>query len=223
MKGRLHADALLLDAEVYAGENLPLMLPATPRSAYHQRSMTDATQLQSEGAGVCIHRIDAVDYIRYVNPAWLQFASENHAEHLIHRVLGTSLWRHIGGLQVRGMYRVLLERLRIEQRPIYFPFRCDSPTLRRYMEMLLTALPNGGVEFRCSLVREESRRTVQVLDPATSRSDERIVLCAWCKRVHGHGVWMDLDEAIRISSLFDSPHSPQVDHDICPPCREMVR
>jgi hypothetical protein len=185
--------------------------------------MTDAAFVESESSRLCIYRIDAADYIRYVNPAWVQFAGDNHGKHLIDQVLGTPLWRHIGGPEVRGIYRVFLQCLRQGQPTIQFPFRCDSPTMRRTMEMELTALPNDGIEFRCRLVREKPRSTVRLLDPASSRSDKRVVLCAWCKRVHDRGEWLELEEAVQTWSLFDGPHSPYMDNDICPNCREMLQ
>jgi hypothetical protein len=180
--------------------------------------------LSEAESGVHIYRIDAADYIRYVNPACLKFAGENHGAHLVDRVLGTSLWSYLRGLGVRAMYRDLLDRLRNRgQRLIQFPVRCDSPTRRRYMHMVLSALPKGGIEFQCHLVREESRRPVEVLDADSPRGVRRVVLCAWCRRVQGHGEWMELEEALRVSSLFDGPHSPCIDHDICSDCKDLVK
>ena len=185
--------------------------------------MIDTTR-EAHDSGVCVYRIDAADYIRYVSPAWDQFAVENQGQHLVHRVIGSSLWRHIGGLEVRAVYRLLLQRLRTsEQRPIRFPFRADSPTLRRYMEMVVTPLPNGGIEFRCQSVREEPRRNIALLDPAIARSEKRIILCALCKALHAHREWMELDEAVRISSVFDGGLWPHMDHDLCPSCRKLLQ
>jgi hypothetical protein len=172
---------------------------------------------------VFIHRIDAADYIRYVSPSWITFGEENGAKHLIGTVIGNQLWRYVGGLEVRRIYRALLDRIRADRRPVQFPFRCDSATLRRHMRMLMTVLPDGGVEFESSMIREEPRPRLALLDPAVPRSDKHVVLCAWCKRVNRQGQWYELEEALHTNSFFDSPRPPHVDHEICPHCREIVK
>jgi hypothetical protein len=176
-----------------------------------------------DAAQTFIHRIDAADFIRYVSPTWNAFGEQNEAKHLIGTVVGNQLWRYIGGLEVRRIYRALLERIRADRRPVQFPFRCDSATLRRHMVMRVTALADGGVEFQSSLVREERRPRLALLDPAMPRSDRQVVLCAWCKRVDRHGRWYELEEALQTNSFFDSPRPPHVNHEICPHCREIIK
>jgi hypothetical protein len=182
-----------------------------------------APSASADASPIFIHRIDAADFIRYVSPSWNVFGEQNGAKHLIGSVVGNQLWRYIGGLEVRRIYRALLDRIRADRRPIQFPFRCDSAALRRHMLMLVSALPDGGVEFQSSLIQEERRARLALLDPSMPRSDKHVVLCAWCKRVDRQGQWYDLEEALQTNSFFDSPKPPHVDHEICPHCREIVK
>ena len=179
--------------------------------------------INSHAPQVFVHRIDAADFIRFVSESWVAFGTENRAGQLARTVVGTQLWRYIAGVEVRRIYRALLERIRADRRPIQFPFRCDSPTVRRYMRMMVMAQPDGSVEFQSELVREERRAALSVLDPASPRGNKRIMLCAWCKRVERDGQWYELDDAVHTLSFFDPPRPPHLDHDVCPHCRDIVK
>jgi hypothetical protein len=72
-------------------------------------------------------------------------------------MLGQSLWRFISGVDVRQLYTVLLSRVRQTQGTVVFPFRCDAPDLRRFMEMSMTGIPNSEVVFATRLVQAKAR------------------------------------------------------------------
>ena len=81
------------------------------------------------------YEIDASDVITQVNRHWEEFAEANDAPGLGARVVGTWLWKHFAGMEVKYIYRTLLERVRESGQSVSIPFRCDSPELRRRMSL----------------------------------------------------------------------------------------
>jgi hypothetical protein len=79
---------------------------------------------------------------------WLAFAGENGAPQLTASlVLDQFLWRFIQGQETVYLYKQIFGRLRAGKSPIKFPFRCDSPDCRRFMEMKLSLLPGDTIQF----------------------------------------------------------------------------
>lgn len=165
------------------------------------------------------HTVDQNDVIIHVNANWLRFARENDASHLTRQaVLGHSLWNFIAGLETRHIYRLLMRKVRQNQRRIVFTYRCDSPTLRRYMQMEIAPAADQTLEFRNYLLREESRDRVRLLDPTAERNHKLLLMCSWCNRIHCDETWLSVEEAIHYRGLFGAPQFPQITHGICPDC-----
>ena len=88
--------------------------------------------------------IDDADKIVHVNDDWLAFARENTAPQLTASVvLDQPIWRFIQGQETSYLYQQIFSRVRAGVSPVKFPFRCDSPDCRRFMEMKLSLLPGG--------------------------------------------------------------------------------
>lgn len=172
-----------------------------------------------------VHRIDGEDVITGVNPEWTDFARENEAPELAGSggdgVVGRALWDFISDKETRHLYRLMLGKVRSSGVAITLPFRCDSPGVRRFMEMTLDrAGPGGEVEFRCVLLREERREgEATLLDRLSERSSEFVKVCSWCRRVYvGESGWKEPEDAVRELNLFDAPALPQLTHGVCPDC-----
>jgi hypothetical protein len=172
---------------------------------------------------VAEYRIDARDRITFVSPAWIAFALNNGAPELTgERVLGKSLWGFVADKETRHLYGLLFKKVRRDRRVITLPFNCDSPMLRRYMELAISALPDGAIALAGHLLREESRKPARLLDPMAERSESFLRMCSWCKRVDaGANDWIEVEDAIRRLTLFSSSVLPQLTHGICPTCRSL--
>jgi hypothetical protein len=169
--------------------------------------------------------IDHADKIIHVNDDWLAFAQENIAPQLTApAVLDQPIWRFIQGQETNYLYQQIFSRVRAGVSPVKFPFRCDSPDCRRFMEMKLSLLPGGAVKFISHLVREEWRDPVDLLDASRDRSEELLKVCSWCKRIDipGQG-WGEIEAAIGALDLFDHFSMPRMTHTICDTCHEAVR
>jgi hypothetical protein len=171
----------------------------------------------------CIYRIDSSDSIVEIDEDnWDDFAKENGAAALVRKnVLGKKLWDFIADPAVQHIYKLLHERIRHKIVATAFPFRCDSPNKRRFMQMNIRRCGAGSIEFRSAIVREELRPYARVLDSASSRSAEIITICSFCKKVRLLG-WVEVEEAFRVLNPFDSAPVPAISHGVCEACYEMV-
>jgi hypothetical protein len=166
------------------------------------------------------YRVDAADRIEAVSESWSVFARENWGEALLPpSILGRSLWDSISDPTTREIYAALLARVRGGRGPVHFQFRCDSPAIRRLLDMRITRLPDGAVEFSTTPVSLEPRTPVAVLDPLARRSAAFLVSCAWCARLRvTEGEWVEVEEAMRILDPFEQQVMPRLSHGMCPDC-----
>lgn len=175
----------------------------------------------SPTADVC-YEVDVADRITAVCQNWTAFARANNGEHLVAPgIVGSSLWGAISDPTTRTLYRTMLSRVRAGTGAASFCFRCDSPSKRRELQMHMEAHTDGGVAFTTSLLCEQERNAVLLLDPETERSEEFVVVCAWCARVRvAESDWVEVEAAVRMLHLFDRTALPQLTHGICPPCNQ---
>jgi hypothetical protein len=148
------------------------------------------------------YELDREDRIRSINTAWSAFARENDAEDLIDAILGTSIWDWIAGVEVRHLYSLLFSRVRKTHGPMRIPFRCDSPSVRRFMELEMW----HSAMVDCAAVH--------------SSSAELLAICSWCKRVRAdRGQWLEIEDAASRLDLLEDP-PPALTHTICPDCED---
>jgi hypothetical protein len=197
---------------------LPGLHAASPILRLPRRAMTQATDDR-----VFMHRIDADGRLCFVNDAWLDFADENGWRTSAAELLGTPLIAQITGAEPRHIYRLLIERTRQTGRPARFAYRCDSPDLRRFMEMRISILSDGQVEFCSRVLRLDPRERVQVLDSALrQRSEEVLQMCSWCKAVCAQPDWLELEDAVQRLGILAEAAPPRISHGICPTCSERL-
>jgi len=172
-----------------------------------------------------IWTIDDGDKLVYVNDAWLAFAQENLSPHLMAAlVLDQSIWRFIQGQETIYLYKQIFRRVRAGKSPVKFPFRCDSPDCRRFMEMKLSLLSGDAIEFVSHIIREEWRQPLDLLDASRDRSEEFLKICSWCKKIHipGRG-WGEIEAAIEPLDLFGHHSMPRMTHTICDSCYDAIK
>ncbi|MBI2414041.1 MAG: hypothetical protein HYV24_12630 [Deltaproteobacteria bacterium] len=166
------------------------------------------------------YSIDSQDRLITANSEWDAFALENYAPELaFERIKYASLWDFIYDTETRHIYRLILEKVRNSTVSVRLPFRCDSPDRRRFMEMEMLPLEAMAVMFNTSIIREEKREPVKLLDAFTERSEQFIRMCSWCKCVIlDDGSCMEVEEAVRRRELFNEPKLPRITHGACAVC-----
>jgi len=178
---------------------------------------------EEKRAGLVTYTVDASNRIVAVGGDWDRFARENSAPELSgERILGRPITDFLSPGPVVALVNELLERVRARGTAATIPFRCDSPELLRRLELTLTPLADGGVEFRSATVIERPHpHALRILDPSVPRSDDHLTLCAWCRSV-SLPEWVELDEAIRRLQLLETLPLPMISHGICPACEELM-
>jgi hypothetical protein len=165
------------------------------------------------------YSVDTRDLIDAVDEAWLGFARANGAPELTaEAVLGQPLYRYLAGEETRHWYRLILDKVRRVEGEMRLPFRCDGPTVRRFMELRIRRHGPAGVAFVGRLVREEAREAMALFDAATSRSADSLAVCPWCKLVSVDGAWLEVEDAVAKLGLFEAPRLPRVAHGVCDRC-----
>lgn len=173
---------------------------------------------------VFIHTVDADGNIAAVNDEWVEFARENGAPELDRdAVVGRDIWGFIAGMETRHISRLLLDKAGRSGKGLTIPYRCDSPGLRRFMEMEIATAGNVIVEFRSRILKFERREPVLLLDPHAGRGGEFLTICSWCRRARLDSMWVELDEAVKKLDLFSSASLPQLTHGMCQDCGKLVR
>lgn len=151
----------------------------------------------------------------------MNFARENGAAESCHpdRVLNRSIWDIIDGIETKHLYEIVLGKVRKTHRSIKLPFRCDAPSKRRFLELHITPAQQGFLDFASTLLREELRDTVELLETGCPRSGEFVSICSMCKNVKlSRDCWLEIEDAIAALKLFEKSELPQITHGLCQEC-----
>lgn len=171
-----------------------------------------------------VYQIDRKDLLIFVNEQWDRFAENNDSADLaginLHQ---QSIWDFIQDSETKHLHRMLLQKVRSEYVILDLPFRCDSPSLRRYMQMNISPLADGQVEYRCRLIKAEAREPVPFISEEVANGDALLRMCSWCKKIDiGRNLWLEIEEAIKCMGLFSQQRLPKISHTICRTCVEAL-
>jgi len=162
------------------------------------------------------YSIDADDRVLSVSPTWDAFAAENGGPHLHSAgIVGEPLFRLAPGSA--PFYGPLLVRVRARDRPVEFPFRCDTPDARRLLRMRMEPGLSGVVHFATTVIQVQRRAPVSLETSAPGVRSVVLIMCSWCKRVSLSSQWVEIELAV--AELALAAHAlPTVSHGICPAC-----
>ncbi|HEV2131118.1 MAG TPA: hypothetical protein VGR27_08445 [Longimicrobiaceae bacterium] len=170
------------------------------------------------------YELDAQDRIRSTGADWDRFAAANGAPELDSRsILLTPLWHFVTGSEVQHLLRLLFERVRSRNTTVRLPFRCDSPSARRFMELTVRPLPAYALAVESRLLRTESRQYIPLLERSPRLRYGFLTMCSWCKRIRlVNGEWVEVERAIELMDLFAAADLPMLSHRICRSCAALT-
>jgi hypothetical protein len=169
--------------------------------------------------GTCEYDINAHDEVTAVEGDWERMASDNEAEGLVDRPrVKRLIWDFISNPDVAQVYRMLFARVRRDGAPVSFTYRCDHASARRLYGMRLTGLDGAGVRLSTWLIEETARESVRLLERDVPRSSELVYVCSWCNRVRMGDRWLEVEDALHETSLFEAERVPAITHGVCRPC-----
>jgi hypothetical protein len=190
-------------------------------AAVNDEQAHDADHGGPTGAGSVVeYAIDADDIVVTLGEGWSEFAADNEAPELVAAPTGRTLWSQIGDPQLRDLWRTAVDRVRANEVSVSVPFRCDGPSSRRWFEMNLSPLPDGGVHFRSTLTFEMARPRVPMLERSAPRDEAAaaVAVCSCCAEgLHGE-TWVPVEELLSSLRLLEHAPAPSVSYGICPRC-----
>lgn len=173
----------------------------------------------SDGPEVCFYTLDADDRIvDYGGPGWGAFADGNGAPRLGRAELrGVSIYAHVAGHFTRRFLREFFLAGRAAKAPLTRVYRCDSPRLKRHMEMRACVEDNGRLRIEHRPV-DEALMSVEITPtewPIGGQAD--YARCSICNRLRrlGEQAWREPDEAGAVGVQ-------RVVHTVCKSCRSGI-
>jgi hypothetical protein len=169
--------------------------------------------------------VDRDDKIKSINAWWLAFARENGANELTEQsVVGSCLWDFVADEETRRLYQGIHTHLREHGKTVVLPFHCDSPTVRRHMQLTITGMAaDGELSYEGVVIRVEPRQHLAVLDPLRPRTDSFLWMCSCCKRalLETRG-WLETEEISNRLHLYEKEKLPSLRQTICPLCKKAM-
>lgn len=189
-----------------------------------RRAPLQVTVMETTEPETCTYDVDAADRIVAVDARWSQFAIANDAPELAAPSghLGLSVLDCIADSTTAMLYERLFRRVRETRSAVAFPFRCDSPTRRRFLNMNIERRFDGGLRLETTVTSIEVRPPMALLGRRRDSNGVPLRVCGWCSFVDVAGRWCEVEDAVRILRLFDHDLLPPVTHVMCPPCHERL-
>lgn len=162
--------------------------------------------------------LDSNNIIVEVGGQWENFACENQAYELTaRRVIGRNLLDFVSGDVTRMYVDTLIRSALLQRRPLVRNYRCDSPTVRRDMEMRLSVEDSGLLRWEHRLVQAQPfNRSLafRAANPVNTRNF--LVRCSICNRLKSAGGWQEAEAVPEISNTDSAEVS--VIYGVCPSC-----
>jgi hypothetical protein len=130
-------------------------------------------------------------------------------------IVGSGLFSFIEGEGVRSVYNTIHARVLETGKSVEFPFRCDSPWIKREMQMRISREADA-LRYDSIIIRETRRD--RPLPRPTASADTFVAMCSFCKSYRfpvESTAWKEIE------SLFEEPNLPDlfsITHGICEPC-----
>lgn len=168
------------------------------------------------------YRIDPQDRIIQVSSSWNTFALQNEGESCLSaQIHGKPIWNYIHGDMTRMWFHSLLAYVRLRPEPIERPYRCDSPEIKRYMNMVVIPQDNGDILLQHHFLRIEPRANpIHFQVPQSRIHSDYQKRCSICGRVQQDGVWMEIENAD--SSRMNRGNVLHVFYGVCESCQRLL-
>ena len=179
--------------------------------------MPDATDFRYE--------LDSHNCIVQVNDAWCSFGKDNGWDtHSGKGIVGHELAQFVAGWDVMNLYDAVFDHVRTSRMAAVIPFRCDSPTTRRYMELEITPQPEGHLGLVGRLIRSVDHPYIPLLDLKKKRNGQWLHICSICRRIRlADGTWREIEDDTTDPYIVPATGLPALTHGVCEDCVRMMQ
>ncbi len=172
----------------------------------------------ADGTRSCAYDLDDQFRIVWVDDGWNAFAVENGAPELVAPApIGQSIWSAIADGTTSLLWGQIFQKVRRTGRPLVVPIRCDSPALRRYLQLLVSVRPPSCLRIESLVVRVGPKPPAVVIE-RTTPAPALLRMCSWCKQVEFQGRWVEVEVLTSELRLFERDVLPGLTHGMCPSC-----
>ena len=180
--------------------------------------------------------LDDDNIIRRVNDHWDQaMDSQNWSDRAsANRIVGKLLSEFICDDVTRMYVATMIESVRVIPHTSFRPYRCDTPDMKRFMQMIITPEDNGWIRISHELLRIEPLEKPVTFSTVTEFSPLRqyknnqtihFVRCSICNRLQRYGnrdnTWYEADSLIARSHALSE--SLKVIYGVCLDCPDKLR
>lgn len=167
------------------------------------------------------YTIDHDDRLISVSDGWNSFADNNGGAQKIIQpgILNKKIWDFIADDGTEYLYKELIYRVRDHDVRANVKIRCDSPAERRFLNIEMSNVYDGFIQFVSRIEKTEKRERIDLFDSDREFSDEMLRVCSYCKKIDiGNEEWEEVEVAINRLGLFNSTPMPAITHGVCPVC-----
>ena len=136
-------------------------------------------------------------------------------------VVGQPLWGFILNEGLKSLYKLLMTRVRKTGRVVTFPYRCDTPEMRRLARLQLQPVDSGRVRFVSDILETEARLAPLTLEYAP-HCQPLIRSCSICSHLQYGEEWLPAEIVAEQHLGVMSENSFRVAHAVCDPCLKAV-
>lgn len=166
------------------------------------------------------YSIDKNNIIRSIDTHFIAFANANGWDSAESDVIDRHLGEFISGNEIKLLTEKLIEKVRITKRPISIPYRCDSPDVRRYLEMRLQLYPDNQILFANRILRVIPQDLPSYSFSRSTDCKDSISVCSWCNQAKlKENQWVDIDVAIKTLDLMAGDPKLKITHGLCNSCQ----
>ncbi|WP_139228481.1 hypothetical protein [Planctomicrobium piriforme] len=160
-----------------------------------------------------IYQVDRQDLIVNVNSQWDQFANENGGL-IAKSVLGRKLFDFIVGDSSRMYVDTMFQHTRLLKKGVVRQYRCDSPSMKRFMEMRIEPGSDGLLIVSHRIIKSEP--VAPVVNFLYHPKAFVLRRCSVCNRLNRDGRWRELDQVLY--PAMAGANLP-VRYDVCGDCQ----
>lgn len=156
------------------------------------------------------YKLDPDDHIEDVGGAWSEPDSRDN-------VLGQSIYDYVIGHFTRKFLREFLTEARSANIPRSRPYRCDTPNLKRLIEMRAIPMAGGHLLLEHRLLQVAPLPFDIPFTSARKKGDAHYLRCSHCNRLRKRStvLWIEPESGREFSPEFPLT----VIHTICAECR----
>jgi len=173
----------------------------------------------------CVAWFDRNHTIVHLSEHWGAFARSCFPVPLLARdVVHRNLRAFISDETAWECYRIILDRVAKDQRPVTLTARCDG-AVPRAMSLTFSPLNEDAVQCQWSFhpPTESSNLPPPALRVPVRQRQELLRMCGWCHNVYVAGEWKKIEKVAASMRLMEAVELPKITHGICPCCVAELR